>query len=107
MSTSSRIYIYVPVGLLLLAVVLYSVFWRVQADTLSARLDRANGGEGIPGINFAFAGKTVGGYPFRLHAGLSGGTVSHPDAGGGNGWRTGQLRLQALCFKLERHIFPV
>ena len=44
---SYRIFIYVPAGLLLLAVVLYSVFWRVQADTLSARLDRANGGEVI------------------------------------------------------------
>src|SRR5258705_13239947 len=82
MSYSSRLFIYGPVGLLLLIVVLYSVFWSVQADPLSARLDRSNGGEVIPGINFAFAGKTVGGYPFRLDAVLSGVTFSHQDAGG-------------------------
>ena len=33
MSYSSRIFIYGPVGLLLLIIVLYSVFWGVQADT--------------------------------------------------------------------------
>ena len=36
MSYSSRIFFYGPVGLLLLGGVLYSVFWRVQADTLAA-----------------------------------------------------------------------
>ena len=34
MSYSNRIFIYGPVGLLLLVVVLYSVFWRVQAERL-------------------------------------------------------------------------
>jgi hypothetical protein len=107
MSYSSRIYIYGPVGLLLLIVVLYSVFWRVQADTLSARLDRANGGEVIPGITFAFAGKTVGGYPFRLDAVLSGVTFSHQDAEGETAWRTEQLALHAQSYNLNRYIFEV
>ena len=39
---------------------------------LAARLDRANGGEIIPGIVFAFAEKSVGGFPFRLDAVLVG-----------------------------------
>jgi hypothetical protein len=107
MSYSSRIYIYGPVGLLLLIVVLYSVFWRVQADTLSARLDRANGGEVIPGITFAFAGKTVGGYPFRLDAVLSGVTFSHQSPEGETAWRTEQLALHALSYNLDRYIFEV
>jgi hypothetical protein len=107
MSYSSRIYIYGPVGLLLLIVVLYSVFWRVQADTLSARLDRANGGEVIPGVTFAFAGKTVGGYPFRLDAVLSGVTFSHQAPEGETAWRTEELALHALSYDLDRYIFEV
>src|SRR5712675_2452930 len=107
MSYSSRIYIYGPVGLLLLIIMLYSVFWRVQADTLSARLDRANGGEVIAGITFAFAGKTVGGYPFRLDAVLSGVTFSHQVAEGETAWRTEQLALHALSYNLDRYIFEV
>ncbi|MEA2825462.1 MAG: hypothetical protein QOF03_1944 [Alphaproteobacteria bacterium] len=107
MSYSSRIFIYGPVSLLLLIVVLYSVFWRVQADTLSARLDRANGGEVIPGITFAFAGKTVGGYPFRLDAVLSGVTFSHQDADGETAWRTEELALHALSYNLDRYILEV
>ncbi|HMI95911.1 MAG TPA: DUF2125 domain-containing protein [Micropepsaceae bacterium] len=107
MSYSSRIFIYGPVGLLLLIIVLYSVFWRVQADTLSARLDRANGGEVIPGITFAFAGKTVGGYPFRLDAVLSGVTFSHQSPEGETAWRTEELALHALSYNLDRYIFEV
>src|SRR2546423_2414294 len=104
---SYRIFIYAPAGLLLLAVVLYSVFWRVQADTLSARLDRANGGEVIPGITFAFAGKSIGGYPFRLDAVISGVTFSHQRAEGEPAWRTEKLVLHALSYNLDRTIFEV
>src|ERR1700704_4829299 len=107
MSYSSRFFIYGPVGLLLLIIVLYSVFWRVQADTFSARLDRANGGEVIPGVTFAFAGKTVGGYPFRLDAVLSGVTFSHQSAEGEIAWRTEQLALHAQSYNLDRYIFEV
>src|SRR4051812_20988973 len=107
MSYSSRIYIFGPVVLLMLIVVLYSVFWRVQADTLAARLDRANGGEVIPGVTFAFAGKTVGGYPFRLDAVLSGVTFSHQSTEGETAWRTEKLALHALSYNLDRYIFEV
>jgi hypothetical protein len=107
MSYSSRIYIYGPVGLLLLIIMLYSVFWRVQADTLSARLDRANGGEVIPGITFAFAEKSVGGYPFRLDAVLSGVTFAHQGAEGETAWRTEKLALHAQSYNLDRYIFEV
>ena len=77
MSYSNRIWFYGPVGLLLLIVVLYSVFWRVQADTLAAELDRANGGEIVPGLRFAFAEKAISGFPFRLDVVLSGVTFAH------------------------------
>jgi len=105
MSYPNRIFIYGPVGLLLLIVVLYSVFWRVQADTLSARLDRANGGEVIPGVLFAFAEKSVGGFPFRLDAVLSGVTFSHQGPEGETAWRTEELALHTLSYGQNRYVF--
>jgi hypothetical protein len=107
MSYSNRIFFYGPVGLLLLVAILYSVFWRVQADTLSARLDRANGGEVIPGIVFAFAEKSVGGFPFRLDVVLSGVTFSHHAPEGETAWRTEQLAVHALSYNRNRFIFEV
>ncbi|MSP95402.1 MAG: DUF2125 domain-containing protein [Alphaproteobacteria bacterium] len=98
MSYSNRIFIYLPVGLLLLLVVLYSVYWRVQADTLAARLDAANGGEIVPGIIFTFAEKSVGGYPFRLDTVLSGVTFAHRRMDGETAWRTERLALHAMTY---------
>jgi hypothetical protein len=105
MSYSNRIFFYGPVGLLLLIVILYSVFWRVQADTMAARLDRANGGEVIPGIVFAFAEKSVGGFPFRFDVVLSGTTFSHPSPEGETAWRSEQLALHRLSYNTNRYIF--
>jgi len=105
MSYSNRIFFYGPVGLLVLLVILYSVFWRVQADTLAARLDRANGGEVLPGVVFAFAEKSVGGYPFRLDVVLSGVTFSHRAPEGETAWRSEKLAVHALSYERDRFIF--
>src|SRR5215831_20830104 len=98
MSYSNRIWFYGPVGLLLMIVVLYSVFWRVQADTLAARLDRANGGEIVPGVIFAFAEKSITGYPFQLDVVLSGVTFAHRAAEGEMAWRTEKLAIHFLSY---------
>ena len=105
MSYSNRIFFYGPVGLLLMIVVLYGVFWRVQADTLSARLDRANGGEVMPGIVFAFSEKAVGGFPFRIDVVLSGVTFSHQAPEGETAWRTEKLAIHRLSYGQNRYIF--
>src|SRR5262245_14274266 len=107
MSYSNRIWIYGPVGLLLLVVVLYSVFWRVQADMLAARLDSANGGEIVPGVVFAFAEKSVGGFPFRLDAVLSGVTFTdrHPD--GETAWRTERMAIHTLAYRTNLYVLEV
>jgi len=107
MSYSNRIFIYGPVGLLLLIVILYSVYWRVEADTLSARLDRANGGEVIPGLVFAFAEKSIGGFPFRLDVVLSGVSFAYRSGDGETGWRTDKLAIHTLSYGRDRYIFEV
>jgi hypothetical protein len=104
MSYSNRIWLYGPVGLLLLLFLLYSIFWRAQADMLAARLDSANGGEIVPGVVFAFADKTVTGFPLRLDVLLSGVSFSHASADGSTAWRAEKLALHALTYGRELYI---
>jgi hypothetical protein len=107
MSYSNRIWIYGPVGLLILVVALYSVFWRVQADMLATRLDSANGGEVLPGVVFSFADKSVGGFPFRLDAVLSGVTITDRKPEGETAWRTERLALHKLAYRNNLVILEV
>ena len=105
MSYSNRIYMYGPVGLLLLIAILYSVFWRVEADTMSARLDRANGGEIAPGITFSFAQKSVGGYPFRLDVLLTGVRLGYRSGSTAIDWRTDRFALHRMAYGRNQFIF--
>lgn len=105
MSYSNRIFMYGPVGLLVLIAILYSVFWRVEADTLSARLDRANGGEIIPDVSFSFAQKSVAGFPFRLDVLLSGVAFGYRNAGNQIAWRTDRLALHRMAYGRNQFIF--
>ena len=107
MSYSNRIWIYGPVGLLILVIVLYSVFWRVQADMLAARLDGANGGEIVPGIVFTFAEKSIGGFPFRLDAVLSGVTFADRRPDGETAWRTEQMAIHKLAYRNNLYVLEV
>lgn len=105
MSYSNRIYMYGPVGLLLLIAILYSVFWRVEADNMSARLDRANGGEIAPGISFSFAQKSVGGFPFRLDVLLTGVRLGYRSGNTQIDWRTDRFALHRMAYGRNQFIF--
>ena len=107
MSYSNRIWIYGPVGLLLLVIILYSVFWRVQADMLAARLDGANGGEIVPGVVFTFAEKTVGGFPFRLDAVLSGVSFVDRRPDGETAWRTERMAIHKMAYRNNLFVLEV
>ena len=63
---------------------------------LAARLDSANGGEIVPGIVFAFAEKSVGGFPFRLDAVLEGVTFTDRRPDGETSWRTERMAVHKL-----------
>jgi hypothetical protein len=88
-------------------IILYSVFWRVQADMLAARLDSANGGEILPGIVFAFAEKSVGGFPFRMDAVLSGVTFTDRRPDGQTSWRTERMAVHKLAYRNNLYILEV
>ncbi len=96
---------YGPVALLVLLVAGYSLYWQACADTLRAELDAANGREIMPGVTFAFAEKTVGGYPFRLDAVLSGVTFAHKSAQGETAWRTEKLALHMQSYGAGHFLF--
>lgn len=98
MSFSNRIFVYGPVGLLALLAVFYALFWKVSADMLAARLERANGGEIMPDVFFAFADKTVSGFPFRLDVVLGGVTVAHEGPAGETTWRSEKVAVHALSY---------
>jgi hypothetical protein len=104
-SYSHRIFMYGPVALLVLLVAGYSLYWQASADTLRAKLDAANGREIMPGVTFAFAEKTVGGYPFRLDAVLSGVTFAHKGAQGETAWRTEKLALHMQSYGAGHFLF--
>ena len=107
MSYSHRFWIYGPVGLLLLVIILYGVFWRVQADMISARLDSANGGEIVPGVVFAFADKSVGGFPFRLDVVLEGVTFTDRRPDGETSWRTERMAVHKLAYRSNLYVLEV
>jgi hypothetical protein len=107
MSYSHRFWIYGPVGLLVLVIVLYAVFWRVQADMIAARLDSANGGEIVPGIVFSFAEKSVGGFPFRLDVVLEGVTFTDRRPDGETSWRTERMAVHTLAYRNTLYVLEV
>jgi hypothetical protein len=74
-------------------------------EWLAARLDRANGGEIVPGVVFAFAGKSINGFPFRLDTVLDGVTFSHQGPEGQTAWRAEKLALHALTYGRPLYIF--
>ena len=95
---SHRIFMYGPIALLVVLAAGYSLYWRASAQELAAELDAANGHEIMPGIEFAFAEKSVGGYPFRLDAVLSGVTIAHKGAEGETAWRAEDIALHTLSY---------
>jgi hypothetical protein len=105
MTYSSRFFLYLPAGLLVLAAALYVWFWREEAGQFGAALDRVNGREILPGLGFAFAEKSMGGFPFRLDAVLSGVTFSHRVRDGEYAWRSEHLVLHTQSYDWTRFVF--
>lgn len=104
MSYANRIFLYGPVGALVLFAGAYALFWYVSANMLAARLDAANGGDIAPGITFAFAEKSVGGFPFRLDVLLSGVTVAQQGTAGEFAWRAERIAFHKLTYRNDRFI---
>jgi hypothetical protein len=104
-SYSHRFFIYGPFAALLALAIGYSIYWRSEASELSAKLDAANQHDILPGLHFAFAEKSVGGYPFRLDVVLSGVTFSTRGPGGETAWRTEKLAIHALAYGGGQYLF--
>jgi len=101
---SHRIFMYGPIALLVILAAGYSLYWRASAQELAAELDAANGHEIVPGIEFAFAEKSIGGYPFRLDAVLSGVTFAHKGVEGETAWRAENIALHTLSYGSSHYL---
>ena len=107
MNYSHRIWIWGPVGVLLLIVAAYCGFWFWAKDRVSDWLDAANGREIMPGVTFAFAEKEVGGFPFRVDVVLGGVTFQHLAPEGETAWRAEKLAFHLLPYDFDHYIFEV
>lgn len=105
MSYSNRIFLYGPVAALFVLAAGYSLYWWHAAARLDAQLQAANHTEILPGLTFAFAEKTVGGFPFRLDASLGGVTFALKGKSGETAWRSERLALHALTYSRAQYIF--
>src|SRR5262245_63206428 len=74
---------------------------------LAARLDGANGGEIVPGVVFAFAEKSVGGFPFRLDVVLEGVTFTDRRPDGETSWRTERMAVHKLAYRNNLYVLEV
>ena len=72
---------------------------------LAAKLDSANGGEVIPGVVFAFAEKSISGYPFRIDVVLSGVTFANRGPDGETAWRTEKLARHTMSYRSNLLVF--
>jgi len=104
-SYSHRIWIFGPIIALGLLVAAYSAYWHVTGNTWAARLDGANGGEIMPGVTFAFANKSISGFPFRLDIVLDGVTIAHHTPEGETALRIEKLAIHALSYNASHYLF--
>jgi hypothetical protein len=62
----SRLGLYLPVGVLLVATLLWSGFWWVGSQTATSAIDHWLSAESAAGRQWSCNDRTLGGYPFRL-----------------------------------------
>ena len=105
MSYSNRIFFYGPVGLLLLVVGAYCVFWRVQADTLAARLDARQWRRDHAGHRLRLRREIGRRLPVPARRGALAASPSPSGAQGETAWRTENLALHMLSYGPSHFIF--
>lgn len=105
MSLTNRFFIYAPFALFVALVALVSLRWWLEADAFAKRLDGINGRTIAPGITLHFAGKRVGGFPFRLDATLNGLKIRVDTPHGPSQWQSENFALHRLTYGARRTLF--
>ena len=85
-----RLGLYLPFGLLLVAIAGWSGFWLWARAELGHRLDAAAAELGTQGYPLTWKDRTIGGYPFRLDVKLTDVRAREP-----SGWSLAAPRLEA------------
>lgn len=98
MRFSSRFFLYGPFLLFVALAVGVMSYWWIAATDLSARLDRENGHEIVPGVRMHFAAKRIAGFPFRLDAIFTDLTLEIAGPSGPYRWHAAQFASHALTY---------
>lgn len=105
MNLTTRFFIYAPFAVFVGLALGLSVRWWYVAKDFSARLERANGHEVVPGVTLRFASKTVAGFPFRLDAVLKSIEIDVATPHGPARWRAPDFAMHALTYGRDQTIF--
>jgi len=105
MSLTNRFFLYGPFALFVALAALVSARWWIEADAFAKRLDGANGRRIAPGITLHFAGKRVGGFPFRLDATFTDLKIRVDTPHGPSEWQSEDFALHRLTYGARRTLF--
>ncbi|MBI1330740.1 MAG: DUF2125 domain-containing protein [Alphaproteobacteria bacterium] len=98
MRYSSRFFLYLPFGILLLLAAVLSIYWIVASRELEKKLDALNGQAIAPGVTLHFAKREVGGFPFRLDAVMEKVILEVKRANGPMRWSAEKFALHVLSY---------
>lgn len=94
-------------GLLLLVALGYGLYWHFAAQALEQGIARWAAERRAEGYRVAYAGPSIGGFPFRLEARLEEPAIEAPPAAGGWRWRGPAIRGEAAPWRPLRIDFSV
>ena len=97
-----RLGLYIPFGLLLVAVVAWSAFWLWARSQTVVRLDAAVTELSRAGYQVSWGKRMIGGYPFRLDVALTDAKVREPS---GWGLETPRLEGEAFLYAANHWVF--
>lgn len=89
----SRLGLYVPFGLLLIAILAWSAAWVWARSQTAARLDAVKAGLQRAGYELSWRTREIGGYPFRLDVTLTDARLREP-----SGWELNAPDIQAEAY---------
>ena len=105
MNFSSRVFLYLPIALLLLIGTAFGVYWRQAAGKLEQKLDAMQTHAAMPGVTVRYGARSVSGFPFNLDVVFTDFRVSVETGHGPFVWRTEKFALHALTYGADKTIF--
>lgn len=105
MRFSSRLFLYGPFALVVLAACAAGAWWWIVAGQVSHYLDTANGHEIAPGVALHFQARQIQGFPFRVDAVLDNAEIDVKTTQGPASWKSEHFAVHALTYGPSQAIY--